>query len=118
MKNVMLNVNRLLSVMFIAGLVFVSVSCSDDDEIDCSKIETEGTALFIQIAQAAEDGDCEKLDELEERLISLAREGKSCQFIKEEMEDMEIDNFEDYILVLRELIDSEFRQGSECGTPA
>lgn len=118
MKNLMRNTSRILSVLFIAGLTFVSVSCDDDDDVDCSKIQSQGETLFNQMAQAAVDGDCEELDQLEEKVISLAREAKSCQFIKDDMKDMDIDNFEEYILALRALIDSEFRDGGECGTPA
>lgn len=110
MKNVMLNVSRIFSVVFIAGLMFVSVSC-DDDDVDCSKNETEAIALSLQIM----DADCEEIDALGDRLISLVKRSKSCGFVQELIDENEAASFSELLEMLEDDI-AEYK--AEACTPA
>jgi hypothetical protein len=91
MKNVMLNASRLLSVVFIAVLVFASVSCGDDDNgISCAKTAVEFSSLYADLY----DANCAEFDALSNKVIETLRDGKSCDFVDDLIESYEVANFD------------------------
>ncbi len=102
MKNKMLSVNRLLSVLFITTLVFTSVSCSDDDKVSCSKVAIEYINLSFELYD--ENTECNEIDAIGEKLIKTVRKGKSCDFVQDLMNEYEVDNIDDYIDILESQI--------------
>lgn len=108
MKNVMLNVSRLLSVVFIAALVFVSVSCSDDDnKISCTKNAIEFGSLYADLY----DADCSEIDALAAKVIKSLRDGKSCDFVDDMIEEYEVDNFNALVEAIEDEI-AEIKSGA------
>lgn len=98
----MLNVSRLLSVVFIAGLVFVSVSCSDDDnKINCAKVAVEFGTSYSDLY----DASCSEIDGLRSKIIQSLHDAKSCDFVKDLITEYEVDNFEGLLVAIEDEID-------------
>jgi hypothetical protein len=91
--------------LLVAGLAFASVSCNDDDKVNCDSIETQLDDLEDDLNDAIDDGDCDEIEKIFKKAISLFRKGKNCDYVKEIVDDAGADDIEEFVDYLEELRD-------------
>jgi hypothetical protein len=87
----LLNLKRLLFGASIIALATFTVSCGDDDEVNCSKLEEQGFEASLELFEAWSNEDCEGIEAAYQASIKILRKGKSCQFVKDLMEEYEVE---------------------------
>lgn len=105
----------LLSVLILCVVAAFTVSCGDDDDVDCDKIYDDIEEAFEEYDDAYFDGDCEELDDLFDAAIKKLRQGKNCENVKDELDDAGYDNVEELI---DELEEDHEDNVADCGAPA
>lgn len=90
MKTLFTNLKRLLLGASIIALAAFAVSCGDDDEVNCSKLEEQGIEASFDLLNAWSNEDCEGIEAAYEASIKIIRKGKSCQFVKDLMDEYEV----------------------------
>ena len=98
---------KLLAYLFAAALMVTAFSCKDDDKVDCDGNLTKIENYFDDYYDAYLDSDCEQMDALSAKAISLIRKSKSCSFVKDEIEDGDYSDVEDLIDDIQADVESE-----------
>lgn len=107
--------NRLFFSMAIAALATVAISCNDDDD-NCSKLQQQGVKASIEALEAISNEDCEGIEAAFATSISVIKKGKSCSWVKDLMEDYEVETIaelEAEFIMQRE----QYLDDAGCGIP-
>jgi hypothetical protein len=90
-----------------------TVSCGDDDEVDCNKLESQLIDLIDEYDDAYDNGDCEDLDELYDKIVDKYKDFKGCKVFKEYLEEEDI-TFDEYM----DEVEEDYQDDVEtCGEP-
>lgn len=92
---VVLFLKRIAVTIFVATLVLGINSCSDDS-VDCGDVEDRLEALYLELLDAQEQGDCDEIENVYNKAIAQFKKGKSCSFVEEMLTQSE-QSFEEFI---------------------
>jgi hypothetical protein len=99
----------LTTMLMISALVFVS--CGDDDDVDCSKLENQISDISDDYYDAVFNEDCDELDDLYDKLVDKYKDAKSCKEFKEALELLDM-TYDEY---MQELEDEHQEYVDTCG---
>ncbi|QOI98113.1 MAG: hypothetical protein HRU69_11735 [Flammeovirgaceae bacterium] len=91
--------------LLVAGLALTTISCNDDDKVNCDSIEDQLDVLEGDLENAIDDEDCDEIESTFTKAISLFRKGKNCDYVKEIVDDGGFDDVEDFIDALEDFRD-------------
>ncbi len=86
-----------LAFLLVAAFAFTTVSCNDDDKINCDTVEDQLDDLNEDLEDAIDEGDCDEIESIYSKAFSILRKGKNCEYVTELLDVIGYDNVEDFI---------------------
>jgi len=112
MKKYKLSLQPRLVNILLLSIFLITVSCSKNDEVDCTAIENQLEDAFDDYLDANEDfvkddssSNCKKLANATQKLVDQLKRVGSCKDLAEEIEDDFGDDLDELIDQLEEEID-------------
>lgn len=88
--------NKLFFSACVIGLSVALASCGDDDDkVNCSKLEEEAMEASFDLLEAIGNDDCQGIEDAYETSIKILKQGKSCDFVKDVMDEYDVDSIEE-----------------------